>query len=132
MSGSGCGVLDGLKFDESGLIPAVVQDADNGDVLMVGYMNRVSVERTLVTGRVTFWSRSRQEYWIKGERSGNTQELVEMRVDCDQDCLLVLARQTGPACHEGYRSCFYRRILDDDLQVIAERLKTPEEMYGAR
>ncbi len=125
-------IADVLKYDSHGLVPAVIQDADNNQVLMVGYMNRESVERTLASGRVTFWSRSRQEFWIKGERSGNTQELVEMRVDCDKDCLLILARQVGPACHEGYRSCFFRRVEGGDLKVISERLKTPEEMYGAR
>ena len=124
-------LLDGLKFDANGLITAVVQDADNGDVLMVAYMNREAVERTLETRKVTYWSRSRQKFWVKGETSGNTQELVSMRVDCDQDCLLVLARQTGPACHEGYRSCFFRQMNESDgLEVIAERWKSPEEMYA--
>ena len=123
-------VPDGLKYDASGLIPAVVQDAANGDVLMVGYMNRQAVQRTLETGRVTFWSRSRRKFWVKGETSGNTQELVEMRVDCDLDCLLIIARQSGPACHEGYRSCFFRRVQYDRLEIIAERLKKPEDMYG--
>lgn len=122
-------IPDGLKYDGSGLIPAVIQDADNGDVLMVGYMNRDAVQRTLETGRVTFWSRKRQEYWVKGETSGNVQELVEMRVDCDLDCLLLLARQTGPACHEGYRSCFFRRVEGDRTEVIGDRLMTPDQMY---
>ncbi len=132
MNDNGTDIADGLKYDSAGLIPAVIQDADNGDVLMVGYMNRESVRRTLESGRVTFWSRSRQEFWVKGEKSGNTQELVEMRVDCDKDCLLVFARQSGPACHEGFRSCFFRRAAGNDFQVITERLKTPEEMYGTR
>lgn len=128
----GGSALDALKFDANGLITAVVQDADTGDVLMVGYMNREAVSRTLTTGRVTFWSRSRGKYWVKGETSGNAQHLVELRVDCDCDCLLVIARQTGPACHEGYRSCFFRRVKDDGFETIAERLSTPEEMYGKR
>jgi phosphoribosyl-AMP cyclohydrolase len=123
-------VLDALVFDAAGLIAAVVQDADNGEVLMVGYMNREAVERTLETGRVTFWSRSRKRFWVKGETSGNIQRLVEVRVDCDRDCLLVVARQVGPACHDGYRSCFYRRIEGDTLRTVSERLKTPAEMYG--
>lgn len=122
-------IPDLLKYDAAGLIPAVVQDAENGEALMVGYMNREAVARTLETGRVTFWSRSRNEFWIKGETSGNTQELVEMRVDCDLDCLLVIARQTGPACHKGYRSCFFRRVEGEALEVIADRLKSPDEMY---
>lgn len=125
-------VPDGLKYDASGLIPAVVQDAENGEVLMVGYMNAESVRRTLETGRVTFWSRSRQKFWVKGETSGHVQNVREVRVDCDQDCLLIRAEQIGPACHEGYRSCFFRRVSHngDILETTAERLKTPEEIYG--
>jgi phosphoribosyl-AMP cyclohydrolase len=126
-------VLHELKFDSSGLIPAVVQDAENGEVLMVGYMNRAAVEQTLATGRVTFWSRSRQKFWVKGETSGHFQHLRGLYVDCDKDCLLVRVEQVGPACHEGYRSCFFRRVSDDgaELQTVAERMKTPEEIYGA-
>ncbi len=126
-------VLDGLKFDGNGLIAAVIQDATNGEVLMVGYMNREAVQRTLETGRATFWSRSRQKFWVKGETSGNVQHVKEMRVDCDQDCLLLSVDQSGPACHEGYRSCFFRRVnaADDRLDTVTEQLKTPEEMYGA-
>ena len=98
---------------------------------MVGYMNRESIERTLDTGLVTFWSRSRQEYWVKGQTSGHLQHLQVLLVDCDQDCLLVKVKQIGPACHEGYRSCFFRRIENGaaELEIIAERLKTPEEIY---
>jgi len=109
-----------LKFDANGLVPAVIQDAENGDVLMVGYMNAEAVERTISTGRVTFWSRSRQKYWVKGETSGNIQVVKGIYVDCDQDCLLVKVDQMGPACHEGYRSCFFRRTADggDSLEVI--------------
>ncbi len=106
-------VLQGLKFDANGLIAAVVQDAVNGQVLMVAYMNEEAVKRTIKSGRVTFWSRSRQKYWVKGETSGNIQVVQELSVDCDQDCLLVKVEQTGAACHEGYRSCFYRRIAAD-------------------
>ena len=106
-------VLQGLKFDADGLIPAVVQDAVNGQVLMVAYMNAEAVKRTIEGGRVTFWSRSRQKYWVKGETSGNIQVVKELSVDCDQDCLLIKVEQTGAACHEGYRSCFYRRIAAD-------------------
>jgi phosphoribosyl-AMP cyclohydrolase len=122
-----------LKYDEAGLIPAVVQDAASGDVLMVGYMNREAVQQTLLTGRVTYWSRSRQKFWVKGETSGNSQELVSMHVDCDKDCLLIRAAQTGPACHEGYRSCFFRRVSTDGsrLETIAMREQHPDAMYGA-
>jgi phosphoribosyl-AMP cyclohydrolase len=127
-------ILDDLKLDGNGLIAAVVQDASNGEVLMVGYMNRAAVEQTLTTGRVTFWSRSRQKFWIKGETSGNFQHLRGMYVDCDRDCLLVKVDQEGPACHEGYRSCFFREVESDGtgLRLVAERLKSPEEMYGPK
>ncbi len=118
-------VSESLKFDACGLLPAVIQDATNGDVLMVGYMNREAIERTLRTRRVTFWSRSRSTFWVKGETSGHVQRVNAMYVDCDKDCLLVTVDQVGAACHEGYRSCFFRRITRDgsDLEVIAEPLK---------
>ncbi len=114
----------GLKFDEKGLIPAVVQDAVNGEVLMVGYMNLQAVEATILTKRVTFWSRSKQKFWIKGETSGNVQHVMGLYVDCDQDCLLVKVEQVGAACHEGYRSCFYREVSEngEKLELIAEPL----------
>lgn len=99
-----------LVYNDQGLIPAVAQEAETGEVLMMAWMNAEAVDRTLQTGRVTYWSRSRQAFWIKGETSGHVQELVELRVDCDQDCLLVLVRQTGPACHTGRRTCFYTAI----------------------
>jgi len=102
--------LDGLKFDAGGLIPAVVQDRADGQVLMVAYMNREAVRRTLASGATCFWSRSRQEFWVKGATSGNTQRVVELAVDCDQDCLLVVVEQHGVACHTGERSCFFRRV----------------------
>jgi phosphoribosyl-AMP cyclohydrolase len=101
-----------LKYDEKGLIPAVAQDHESGEVLMVAWMTAEAVARTLETGRVTYWSRSRQAFWVKGETSGHTQELVEMRVDCDRDCLLVVIKQTGPACHTNRRSCFYTAVRD--------------------
>ena len=101
-----------LRYDAHGLIPAIAQDAANGDVLMLAWMNAEAVARTLETGRVTYWSRSRQAFWIKGETSGHTQKLVEMRVDCDRDTLLVLIEQTGPACHTNRRSCFFTALRD--------------------
>ena len=101
-----------LKYDAAGLVPAIAQDAASGEVLMMAWMNAESVARTLETGRVTYWSRSRQGFWVKGESSGHVQELVEMRVDCDRDCLLVLVRQAGPACHTNRRSCFYTAIRE--------------------
>ena len=101
-----------LLYTADGLIPAIAQDAVTGDVLMFAWMNAESVARTLATGRVTYWSRSRAAFWVKGETSGHVQELVEMRIDCDRDCLLVSVRQTGPACHTGRRSCFYTAVRD--------------------
>jgi phosphoribosyl-AMP cyclohydrolase len=120
-------VPQGLKFDANGLIPAVVQDVENGDVLMVGYMNQEAVTRTIETQRVTFWSRSRQKFWIKGETSGFVQHVKGIYVDCDQDCLLVKVEQVGAACHEGYRSCFFRRISadGDSLEVVDTPLVNP-------
>lgn len=120
-------VPEGLKFDANGLIPVVVQDDSNGDVLMVGYMNQEAVERTIQTNRVTFWSRSRQKFWIKGETSGFVQCVKEIYVDCDQDCLLIRVEQAGAACHEGYRSCFFRRVTPDgdSLEVVATPLVDP-------
>ena len=109
-----------LRYDAHGLIPAIAQDADNGDVLMMAWMNREAVEATLATGRVTYWSRSRKALWIKGETSGHVQELVDFRVDCDRDCLLVVIRQTGPACHTNRRSCFYTAIRDgSEVELMA-------------
>ncbi len=117
-------IPDGLKFDANGLIPAVVQDVTNGDVLMVAYMNLAAVEHTISSGRATFWSRSRQKFWIKGETSGNIQVVKGLYVDCDQDCLLVKVEQTGAACHEGYRSCFFRQVSEDgdSLTTLGEPL----------
>ncbi len=99
-----------LKFNEAGLIPAIAQDEATGEVLMMAWMNAQSIEHTLETGRVTYWSRSRQAFWIKGESSGHLQALVDLRVDCDRDCLLVVVNQTGPACHTNRRSCFYTAV----------------------
>ena len=101
-----------LKYDANGLIPAIAQDHRSGEVLMMAWMNAEAVARTLETGRVTYWSRSRQAFWIKGETSGHVQKLVEMRVDCDRDTLLVLIEQTGPACHTNRRSCFFTALRD--------------------
>ena len=122
------------NFEKAGgLITAVTVDAEDGEVLMVAYMNEEAFRLTLETGKVHYWSRSRNKLWKKGESSGNMQELVEMRVDCDLDAVVVRARQTGPACHEGFRSCFYRTVaVDGSLSENAERLMTPDEMYGGK
>jgi phosphoribosyl-AMP cyclohydrolase len=103
--------LSEIKFHLNGLIPAIVQDAETNEVLMLAYMNRESLELTLKKGETYFWSRSRSELWHKGETSGNTQRVVEVRVDCDEDTLLVRVQPAGPACHTGNRTCFYREIV---------------------
>lgn len=116
----------------NGLITAVTVDAETGEVLMVAYMNEEAFRLTLETGKVHYFSRSRQKLWKKGESSGNMQELVEMRVDCDMDAVVVRVRQSGPACHEGFHSCFYRTVAEDgSLVENSEREMTPEEMYGS-
>lgn len=105
------------RFDAAGLIPAIAQDAETGAVLMLGWMNDEALRLTLETKRATYWSRSRQALWVKGETSGHRQELVEARIDCDQDAVLLRVKQTGPACHTGEHSCFYRRIESDRLSA---------------
>ena len=102
--------IEDLTFDQRGLIPCIVQDAQDNAVLMMAWMNAESIKRTLDTGTMWFWSRSRQEFWNKGATSGNFQHLVELRYDCDADCLLALVKPDGPACHTGARSCFYRTL----------------------
>ncbi|MBE1282324.1 MAG: phosphoribosyl-AMP cyclohydrolase [Rhodobacteraceae bacterium] len=103
-----------LVYNEAGLIPCIAQAEGTGEVLMMAWMNIQAVERTLETKRVTYWSRSRQSFWIKGESSGHTQELVDLRVDCDRDCLLAVVRQEGAACHTYRRSCFYTSVTEGD------------------
>jgi len=122
-----------LDFEkENGLIPAIVQDHATGEVLMLGFMNREAYAKTRATGFVTFYSRSRQKLWTKGETSGQKLLLRDLRVDCDRDALLVRAELEGGAvCHEGYRSCFFRQIAPDgEARVVGERVFTPEELYG--
>ena len=108
-----------LRFDDRGLIPAIAQDEGDGTVLMMAWMNRESIAKTLEEGRVTYWSRSRNELWRKGDTSGHHQRLIEMRIDCDRDCLLLRIEQTGPACHTGRRSCFYTAIRSgDEVEIM--------------
>lgn len=137
-------IINTLKFDASGLIPAVVQNIETNEVLMVAYMNADTIKQTVETGRATFWSRSRQEVWVKGDTSGNYMYVKEIRVDCDCDCLILLANPAGPACHTGNRSCFFRKIEDGKLvedknvpsrsdifareqAVVIDRKENPEE-----
>ncbi|MDY7010642.1 MAG: phosphoribosyl-AMP cyclohydrolase [Planctomycetota bacterium] len=119
-----------LKFDDAGLIPTVIVDAENKGVLMVAYMNAESLRRTIETGMTHFWSRSRSKYWMKGESSGHTQEVRAIYTDCDADTLLIEVIQHGAACHEGYRSCFYRKLTDEtQWEIIAEKIFDPEAVY---
>jgi phosphoribosyl-AMP cyclohydrolase len=114
--------LDGFKFDSNGLIPAIIQDHENGEVLMMAWMNRESLERTIESGFCTYWSRSRQQFWVKGETSGHLQHVKSISVDCDQDALLIKVEQVGAACHENFRSCFYRDVVQGELAENSERL----------
>jgi phosphoribosyl-AMP cyclohydrolase len=112
--------LDGLKFDAHGLLPAIAQDADSGEVLMLAWMNRGAIERTLAEGFACYWSRSRACYWRKGESSGHLQALKEMRIDCDGDAILLKVEQSGPACHTNRPNCFYLSVEADQVRVISE------------
>jgi phosphoribosyl-AMP cyclohydrolase len=123
-------VLDAVSFNEDGLVPAIAQDADTGDVLMMAYMTAETLRATLDTGQMTYWSRSRQSAWVKGETSGHTQSVEEVRLDCDGDALLFRVRQDGGACHTGFRSCFYRALEDGDWVEAGERVFDPDEVYG--
>jgi phosphoribosyl-AMP cyclohydrolase len=122
-------LLDKLAFNEDGLIPAIAQQHDTHEVLMMAWMNRESIEETLKTGQVCYFSRSQNKLWRKGETSGQRQKLVELRLDCDGDTLLLLVDQTGVACHTGRRSCFFVAVRDGDLVEIAVPLIAPEQLY---
>ena len=122
-------MINSVKFDANGLVTAIAQDADNGQVLMLAYMNAESLRMTLETGIMTYWSRSRKKLWLKGESSGHTQKVVEARIDCDGDALLFRVRQEGGACHTGYRSCFYRKLDGTELVEDGEKVFDPETVY---
>ena len=126
--------FENLKFDANGLIPAIVQEKSTGRVLMMAWMNRASLEKTVATGKTHFWSRSRQKFWMKGETSGHTQAVREISFDCDGDTLLIQVDQIGAACHEGYKSCFYRAVDDggNNIKITEPRLTTPGQMYGKK
>ena len=127
-------MLDKLKYDANGLIPAIIQDHLNKRVLMMAWMNRTSLEKTIATGKTHFWSRSRQKFWMKGETSGHTQNVKDIAFDCDGDTLLIQVEQAGAACHEGYRSCFFRSAENsgDSFRVTEPQLVTPEQVYGKK
>ncbi len=121
------------KFDEQGLIPVVTMDADSNEVLMVANMNAAALEATLASGKGTYYSRSRGKLWVKGEQSGHEQKVVEILVDCDQDCLVMKVEAQGGQCHVGYRGCFYRRVKKgspDQLELVSRRVFDPKEVYG--
>ena len=123
---------DGLKFNADGLIPAIIQEQATGRVLMMAWMNRASLEKTIETGKTHFWSRSRQKFWMKGETSGHTQTVKDVAFDCDGDTLLIQVEQIGAACHEGYKSCFFRSIRDGEVKTTERQLETPEKIYGRK
>ena len=126
--------LDQLKFNADGLIPAIIQDQATGRVLMMAWMNRASLEKTIETGRTWFWSRSRGKFWMKGESSGHVQVVKDIAFDCDGDTVLLQVDQTGAACHEGYRSCFFRSVGTGvaEAKVTEPLLETPEQIYGRK
>lgn len=122
-------ILDKIKYDANGLVAAVMQDYENGEVLMVAYMNSESLKTTLETGKTHFWSRSRQKFWMKGESSGHTQEIKEVFIDCDGDCILFKIKQNVAACHTGFRSCFYRKWDGEKLIETGEKLFDENDVY---
>jgi len=125
--------LEGLKFDSNGLIPAIVQDAKSHEVLMMAWMNKDSLEKTVSTGKTHFYSRSRGKLWLKGESSGHVQNVKSIRTDCDKDTLLILVEQIGAACHDGYYSCFYREHqMDEHWKIVGKKVFDPEKVYGEK
>jgi phosphoribosyl-AMP cyclohydrolase len=127
-------VYEKLKFNQDGLLPAIVQEQSTGRVLMMAWMNRAALEKTIATGRTHFWSRKRQKFWMKGEESGHTQTVKDIAFDCDGDTLLIQVEQVGAACHEGYHSCFFRSIAGqgETDRVTERQLAKPEEIYGKK
>lgn len=122
-------ILDQLKFDEKGLIPVILQDFENGEILMFAFMNRESLKMTLESKLATYWSRSRKKLWVKGESSGHTQEVKEVYFDCDNDALLIKIKQNVAACHTGYRSCFFNKIEGDQVKTVGQKLFDEEKVY---
>lgn len=126
--------LDQLKFNADGLLPAIIQEEKSGRVLMLAWMNRIAIEKTIELGKTVFWSRSRQKYWVKGETSGHVQTVKSISFDCDGDTLLIQVEQVGAACHEGYQSCFFRAVEDrgQTIRITEPQLQKPEEIYGKK
>ena len=123
-------LLDAVAFDNNGLIPVIAQQHDSGDVLMMAWMNREALLETLANGWVHYWSRSQNQLWRKGEQSGQTQRLIELRLDCDGDTLLLLVDQKGVACHTGHRNCFFRGMRDGEFLTLSDTEVDPVELYG--
>lgn len=123
--------FENLKFNDNGLVPAIIQEQSTGKVLMMAWMNRDSLQKTVETGKTWFWSRSRQKYWMKGESSGHTQAVKDIAFDCDGDTLLIQVEQEGTACHEGYKTCFFRSVDDggEAVRLNDVRLVDPDEVY---
>jgi len=122
-------ILDQLKFDEKGLIPVILQDVDNGEILMFAFMNRESLGKTLESKLATYWSRSRKKLWVKGESSGHTQEVKEVYFDCDADALLMKIKQNVAACHTGYRSCFFNKVEGEEVKTVGEKMFDEDKVY---
>lgn len=123
-------LLDELKYDANGLIPAIVQETGTGRVLMMAWMNKESLAETIKLKKTCFWSRSRKQYWVKGESSGHVQHVKNIAFDCDKDCLLIEVEQIGAACHDGFKSCFYRSVDGEGFKVTEQRVVDPTTVYG--
>ncbi|MDP6112454.1 MAG: phosphoribosyl-AMP cyclohydrolase [Planctomycetota bacterium] len=123
------GFTDDLKFDDKGLLSAIVQDHETSEILMFAFVNKEAVEKTIETRKMHYWSRSRQKLWLKGESSGHVQSVKSIAIDCDQDALLFKVEQEGGACHEGYRSCFFRELEDGELKIVGEKVFDKDAVY---
>ncbi|MDA0839303.1 MAG: phosphoribosyl-AMP cyclohydrolase [Planctomycetota bacterium] len=123
------GFSEDLKFDDKGLLSAIVQDHETNEILMLAFMNKEAVEKTIETHKMHYWSRSRQKLWLKGESSGHVQSVKSIAIDCDQDALLFKVEQKGGACHEGYRSCFFRKLEDGELKIVGDKVFDKKAVY---
>ncbi|MCX8012359.1 MAG: phosphoribosyl-AMP cyclohydrolase [Desulfobacterota bacterium] len=124
-------LIDQIKYNEKGLVPVIIQDYLNNEVLMLAYMNKEAFRMTLESGQTWFWSRSRQKYWQKGEHSGHIQRVKDVLVDCDNDTILIKVEQIEAACHAGYRSCFYRKLIDGEFKIFQEKVFNEKEVYSS-